>query len=166
MKSSNKIFKNVFILLISMVFMSGCALRENVKVNLDAFTQNPESYEGKRVIITATLDDVLERYYAYKGKEIELTAPVGAYGSRGYWTWYLFLEQDEDKLRCYTHHYRLRPDNLAVNMLKRLDHQKGLITVTGILRQDGLDLETLSADGSFVRTDYMPTYPGYYYGYY
>ena len=159
MRESNKLLKYFFIISLFQFFVTGCTLKEQVKVDLDGFLQDPVSYKDKHVIIIATVNDILERYDKYRDKAVEVTAPVSFYGTKGYWTWYLTLEQNGKKLRCFTSKYRLRPDRRAINLLMRLEKSKEELTVTGILLKSGLDLKTLYANGKFVRTDYQPAFP-------
>ena len=97
------------IFLCAVILFSGCTVKEQIRVDIDKFTKDQASYVDEDVIITATLEDVVSRYYLYRGKKIELTAPFSSYGTKGFWTWYVMLQKGENTLRCYTHYYRLRP---------------------------------------------------------
>ena len=134
-----------------------------MRVDIDKFIKDQASYIDKDVVIKTTLENVVSRYYLYRGKKIELSAPFSYYGTRGFWTWYVLLQKGENTLRCYTHYYRLRPDNSATNLLKRAESKKGSIKITGFLYQDGLDIKEIYHDGISVRPDVF-TRRGYYLG--
>ena len=141
------------IVLCAVILFSGCAVKEQLRVDIDKFTKDQASYIDKDVVITATLEDVVSRYDLYRGKKIELSAPFRYFGSDKFWTWYVMLRKGENTLRCYTNHYRLRTANEAVSLLKRAKRKKESITVLGVLNNDGIDIEMFSNDGIFVRPD-------------
>jgi hypothetical protein len=143
------------IFLIAFILISGCTVKEQVRVDIDKFIKDQASYIDEDVVITATLEDVVSRYDLYRGKKIELSAPFSYFGSNKFWTWYIMLQKGENTLRCYTNHYRLRTSNEAVNLLMRAEREKASITVLGVLNNDGLDIEIFSYDGIFVRADVL-----------
>ena len=141
--------------------LTGCMQKELVKVDLDAYLKNQAQYKNKHVVITATLQDVVEKYDRYQGREIELAAPVVYHGRRSFWTWYVLLEKDRRKLRCYAYQYRREPDIEAVNLALTAQSNGDDVTVRGTLRSDGLDLSWLfyrsyAVDASF---PLRPSYP-------
>ena len=137
-----------------------CCMRTTVRLDLDTYLQQQTQYGGQEVIITATLDDVASRYGLYEGNTIEVTAPVTYYGSAGFWTWHLMLDDNGTQLRCYTHHYRVEPGWDAVNLLIRARHRKEAITVLGTLTKEGIDIQRLTFDGTSAVPDYKPPRPG------
>ena len=139
------------IFLIAFILISGCTVKEQVRVDIDKFIKDQASYIDEDVVITATLEDVVSRYDLYRGKKIELSAPFSYFGSEKFWTWYIRLQKGENTLRCYTHHYRLRTANGAVSLLMRAERKKESITVLGVLNNDGIDIEMFSNDGISVR---------------
>jgi hypothetical protein len=141
------------IFLIAFILISGCTVKEQVRVDIDKFIKDQASYIDEDVVITATLEDVVSRYDLYRGKKIELSAPFSYFGSVKFGTWYIMLQKGENTLRCYTNHYRLRTANEAVNLLMRAERKKESITVLGILNNDGIDIEIFSYDGISVRPD-------------
>ena len=151
------------IFLCTAILFSGCTVKEQIRVDIDKFTKNQASYVDEDVIIIATLEDVVSRYYLYRGKKIELTAPFSSYGTKGFWTWYVMLQKGENTLRCYTHYYRLRPDSSAINLLKRAENKKESIKILGFLYQDGLDIKEIYYNGISVRPDVF-IQRGYYLG--
>jgi hypothetical protein len=148
-----KQFKCIF--LCAVLLLSGCTVKEQVRVDIDKFIKDQASYIDEDVVITATLEDVVSRYNLYRGNKIELSAPFSYYGSDKFWTWYVMLRKGENTLRCYTNHYRLRTANEAVNLLKRAERKKESITVLGVLNNDGIDIEIFSYDGISVRPNLL-----------
>jgi len=141
------------IFLIAFILISGCTVKEQVRVDIDKFIKDQASYIDEDVVITATLEDVVSRYDLYRGKKIELSAPFSYFGSEKFWTWYIMLQKGENTLRCYTNHYRLITAKEAINLLMRAERKKESITVLGVLRNDGIDIEMFSNDGISVRPD-------------
>jgi hypothetical protein len=139
----------------------GCMHKEIVKVDLDTYLKNQEQYKNKEVIITTTLKDVIEKYDLYKGKTIELSAPITYYGRSSFWTWYITLQKDGFKLRCYEDHYRLYPDTRAVDAALSARTRGDAVTVIGKLYKDGLEMDRLMYDGYDIDTNYpvRPIYP-------
>jgi hypothetical protein len=140
-----------YIFLCSVILFSGCTVREQVRVDIDKFIRNQASYIDEDVVITATLEDVVSRYDLYRGKKIELSAPFSYFGSKGFWTWYIMLQKEENTLRCYTHHYRVRIANEARNLLMRAQNKKEPIKILGVLYGEGLQIEVISYDDTIVR---------------
>jgi hypothetical protein len=142
-----------YIFLCAMILFSGCTVKEKVRVDIDKFIQDQASYINKEVTITATLEDIVSRYHLYLGKTIEVSAPFTYYGSEKFWTWYIRLQNGENTLRCYTHHYRIKPQNRATNLLLKAKNKKEPITVRGVLNRDGLDIKEFFYDGLRVRPE-------------
>jgi hypothetical protein len=139
------------IFLCAMILFSGCTFKKQVRVDIDKFIQDQASYINENVVITGTLEDIVSRYHLYLGKRIEVSAPFTYYGSKEFWTWDIRLQNGENKLRCYTHYYRIKPANEATNLLLRAKNKKEPITVLGVLYRDGLDIDEFSYDGFKVR---------------
>lgn len=152
-----------YILLSAVFLFLGCSFKEQIRVDIDKFIRDQMSYTDHDVIITATLEDIVLRYDLYKGKKIEVSAPFSFYGTRGFWTWYVMLQKGEKTLRCYTHYYRLRPANEAINLLKRAESKKEPVKIIGFLYQDGLDIKEIYYDGISVVPE-MFVRRGYYLG--
>ena len=51
------------IFLCAFIFFSGCTVKKTVRVDIAKFTKDQASYIDEDVIITATLEDVVSRYY-------------------------------------------------------------------------------------------------------
>lgn len=126
-------------------------------IPLSDLETHPVSSDNESVrIVVSSLDALFTHYEMLKGRSLEISAPATYYGRKGYWTWYLLLEDNRQSLRCYTHHYRLYADRFAVLLLKNAMRAQAPITVVGTLYDDGLDLEQIMYNGQLVRTDIMP----------
>jgi len=86
------------IFLITFILISGCTVKEQVRVDIDKFIKDQASYIDEDVVITANLEDVVSRYDLYRGKKIELSAPFSYFGSEKFWTWYIMLQKGENDL--------------------------------------------------------------------
>ena len=158
MEKKLRIRLSYYLMLCVLCLLAGC-IHTAVRLDLDTYLQNQGSYEGQDIVITASLDDVLARYSLYKGKTIEVTAPVAFYRSYGFWTWHLLLTENGKSLRGYTHHYRIEPGWDAVNLRDRAIYGKRPVTVLGILRKDGLDIQRLTCDNESATTNFKPPRP-------
>jgi len=145
--------RSILYLALLMFAVTGCMQKELVRVDLDTYLKNQQQYKDKHVVITATLKDIAEHYDRYKGREIELSAPLTYHGSSRFWTWYVLLEKDGKKLRCYEEHYRLWPDPSAVNLALTARAQGGNVTARGDLMKDGLELNRLKYNGYDIDTN-------------
>ena len=151
--------KRVMVVVVGLIFslgLFGCA--PLVKTDLKGFTENPEKYKGKFVIITADIKSVLEKPGAYVGKRIELKGYVSYKGFWGFSHWNFMLKDEEgNSIRCYENEYRvdvwLWPDMIV----KRADKNHEQLTVVGKLER-GLELELRSIEynGQTISTDYLP----------
>jgi hypothetical protein len=148
-----KYFKKYIFVITVILFVSGCTVKEQVRVDIDSFMKDQASYIDKDVVITAVLEDVISRYSLYRGKKIEITAPFNYFGSGKFWTWHIMLKKDENTLRCYARHYRIKASNDALRLLRRARSKKEPITVTGVLHNDGIDIEKIYYDGTSIRPD-------------
>jgi hypothetical protein len=138
------------------------------------YLQNKEAYKWKRVVFTTDLNDILERYETFQGKEVELTAPVGYFGTDDFPTFYFLLEEDGRQLRAYEENYHRYVNGDALQLLIRASSEGGKVTVRGKLKEDGIELHQLIYNESRVNTNkrpyrYRPTrrspyrgYSGYY----
>ena len=139
-----------YILLCVVILFSGCAIKKQVRIDIDTYIENQASYVNKDVMITASLEDIVSRYSLYLGKRIEISAPLNYFGSKKFWTWYILLQKGEHTLRCFTHYYRLKATNEAQNLLLRAKSKNEPIRVLGVLFKDGLEIEEFSYDGLYV----------------
>jgi hypothetical protein len=135
---------------------SGCAYKQRMLVGLDDYTKNPAAYTQYEVVISATIDDVLNRYDDYRNKRIQLTAPFEYFGDRQFWTWYVMLNENDKKLRCYTHHYRIHAEWDAENLLMWARAEKQPVTINGMLYRDGIDILEIIYRDQLVRPNVKP----------
>lgn len=151
--------KKVMVALVGLIFsfgLFGCA--PLVKTDLKGFTENPEKYKGKFVIITADIKSVLEKPEAYVGKRIELKGYVAYNGVRDFSYWNFMLKDEEGKsIRCFEYEYRvdvwLWPDMIV----KRADSNHEQLTVVGKLEKGPkLELRWIEYNGQTISTDYLP----------
>ena len=146
---------------IALVVMVGCT--PMVKIDIDTYLQNPGNYKNMDVVFTADLDDLLERYELYRGKEVEVTAPATSFGNWKFWTWYLILEKNGNKVRAYESEYRIYPDLYALDLMKVARSEKGEVTVRGTLCRDGIELDRLAYKDFSINTN-LKTYRPYFFG--
>jgi hypothetical protein len=141
--------------------MIGCAPKPLIRVDIDTYMKNQAQYKDKNVVIETTLKDVVKNYDLYKGKDIELSAPITYHGKSLFRTWYLMLEKDGMKLRCYEDKYQHYPDPLAVDVGLKARRHKDAVTVRGKLYSDGLSLDRIIYDGYDINTNnpVRPTTP-------
>ena len=127
-----------------------------IKTDLDSYLQDQAYYKGKQVVITADLENILERYELYQGKEVEFSAPVTYFGKWQFRTWYLMLEKDGKKIRCYENEYRIYPGRDALSLLRIVKSEGGEITVRGKVKPDGIELNRLIYKEYAVNTNSKP----------
>ena len=145
-------------ILIFLLSLSGCA-GPFVKTDLQTFQQYPEQFKGKRVILTASLEQVMAHPDAYVGKKVELTGPVI---SKGFWgppDWDFLLTDGKDRtIRCYEHTYRVDAWILPVMAIKRAARQNEMVTVVGKLQRNlEVELDWIEYEGQHFDTDYLPS---------
>jgi hypothetical protein len=143
----------ILIIIVTLLSLAGCSPKPIIKVDLDTYLRNPDQYKDQQVVIATTLKDVTERFDLYRGKVVELSAPVTYYGFGGFWTWHIILEKDGEKLRCYEYKYRLYPDPTAVNLALSAKTQEGEVTVQGELLRDGIELNRLKYKSFNINTN-------------
>jgi hypothetical protein len=148
--------KYAILFFLAFLFAAGCAPKKRIVMDLDQYLQNPEAYAGDRVVLSATLDDIDNRYDLYRGKEVTVSAPVTYYGRKRFWTWYLTLQKDKKALRCYTRHYRISAGWDAIVMMKKAMNSNKPLTATGTLRRDGLEVRMLRYENQIVLPSEKP----------
>jgi len=144
---------------------AACAALEPRRVPLATCLDNASACrEG--VLVTATVPELRTHWEALRGRLVEVSGPLGYFGQRGYWTWYLMLG-GSTPIRCYTHHYRIEPGWDAQNLLYRVRAAGGQVTVVGVVRRDGIDIELLESGTEIVQPSYVPPrgwWPGHGWG--
>lgn len=142
------------IVFVSLVSLLGCT--KMISVDGDTYMQNQAFYDGKHVLIKTDLEDVLDQYKLYEGKNVELTAPVTYYGDRGFSRWYLTLEKDGKGLRCYEERYRYYLPWKALYLVRWAKSEGGEVTARGKLKKDGIELYQLAYKDLTINTSTVP----------
>jgi len=139
----------------SIATLFGCT--HMIRVDADTYIQNQASYEGKHTIIKSELEDVLENYELFQGKDIEITAPVTHFEERDSPAWFLTLEKNGKKIRGYEDDYigYVPPDTLYLARWAR--REGGEVTARGKLKKGGIELDQLSYKNFIVNTNDMPS---------
>ena len=149
----NKYLKTL-IFLIGVFILSSCI--HTVKTNMNNYLQNRGAYKWKRVVFTTDLNDILERYDTFTGKEVELTAPVGYFGKDDFPTFYLLLEEEGRQLRAYEENYHRYVNGDALQLLLLANREGGKVSVRGTLKEDGIELQQLVYNEYLVNTNKPP----------
>lgn len=146
---------------IALVVILGCT--PMIKIDIDTYLRNPDYYRKMDVVFTTDLEDLLERYELYQGKEIEVTASVISFGHWNFWTWHLILEKNGKKVRAYESEYRIYPDRYTLNLMKVVRSEGGEVTVRGELHRDGIELDRLAYKDFSINTNIKSYRPYYFY---
>lgn len=136
--------------------LSSCA-GPLVRTDLQTLQEKPEQFEGKQVIVTAGIDDVVAHPEAYKGKKVELTGPVE---QKGFWRtpyWSFTIQGEKGSLKCYERIYRVDAWILPVMAIKRAARENSPVTVVGKVEQDlEIELDWIEYQGQHYDTDRPP----------
>ena len=108
------------------------------------------------MIFTTTLEDLLVRYELYRGKEVELSAPVSYFGKEDFHTWYLTLEREGKQLQAYEDSYRDYVDIYTLNLMIWVKSEGGDVTVRGKVKEKGIELNRLAYKEYYLDTDALP----------
>lgn len=136
-----------------------------VKTDMDTYLQNTDDYEGKRVMFAAKLEDLLQRYERYRGKKVEVTAPVLSYRPRNFWTWNFILGENGNELRAYETEYRIHPDRFAAYLVKFAMREGGEVTIQGRVENSGIELDQIIYKDISINTNYE-IHRNHFFGYY
>jgi hypothetical protein len=152
--------------------VTGCT--HMIKTDMDTYLKNQEEYKRKKIVFTTDLEDLVERYALYQGREVELTAPITYLGKEDFSTWYIILERDEKQIRAYEDNYRNYINRDALQLLTWAKSEGGEVTVRGKLKEMGIELTKLTYNEYVVHTNNRPyryrsccrpyyrSYDGYY----
>lgn len=129
----------------------GCT--ELIRVDSETYKLNPGMYEGKYILISADLEEVVENYQLYQGQDIEIAAPITHFEERNAPSWFLVLEKDGKILRAYERNYlRFVPPD--ADYLARWAKREGdPVTVQGKLMSWGMELDQLIYRDLIVNTN-------------
>ena len=147
--------KYYVVALFSIVTLLGCT--QMIRVDADTYIQNQASYEVKHTIITAELEDVLENYELFQGKDVEVTAPVTHFEKKDSPAWFLTLEKDGKKIRCYEDDYLRYVPPDALYLARWAKQEGGEVTARGKLKEGGIELDQLTYNTLIVNTNAMPS---------
>ena len=162
-------------LLIIIVFISACS--HLIKTDMESYMQNREAFKWKKVVFTTDLEDLLERYEIFQGREVELSAPVAYFGKENFPTFYITLEQDGKQIRAYEENYHRYIHGDTLQLLIWAKSEGGTVTVRGKVKEDGIELNQRVYNEQLINTNRRPysyrphnrpfqrDYSGYYQGF-
>lgn len=162
-------------LMIILVLISACS--HLIKTDMDSYMQNREAFKWKKVVFTTDLEDLLERYEIFQGREVELSAPVAYFGKENFPTFYITLEQDGKQIRAYEENYHRYIHGDTLQLLIWAKSEGGKVTVRGKVKDDGIELNQLVYNEYLINTNKRPytyrprhrpfqrDYSGYYQGF-
>ena len=169
-----KLLRNVPLLII-IIFIGSCS--HLIKTDMDSYLQNRQAFKWKKVVFTTDLDDLLERYDIFQGREVELSAPVAYFGKEDFPTFYLILEQEGNQIRAYEENYHRYVNGDALQLLIWAKSEEGKVTIRGKVKEDGIELNQLVYNELLINTNRRPysyrpqyrpfqrDYSGYYQGF-
>jgi len=143
-------------LALSINFLS-CAPLPVVKTDLKSLSEDPEKYQGKKVIITTDLKNLVENPTPYLGRKIELLGYV-EYGFKRIGDWTFVLKDEEGRaIACYEREYRRGAWIIPTMAIRQADRNDEQITVVGILQRDQrIELDWIEYHGKIIDTDHKP----------
>ena len=145
-----------FLYLVVSIMLSGCAPKPLMRMDLDTYLKNQNQHNASDVLLTASIEDIAKRRDLYRGKEVEVSGLITYYGTNSFWTWYVMLEKGGQKIRCYAHQYRVEPGRDALQLVRWAKTEKGEITVSGRLKDDGIEIRYMMYKGDTVTPYYKP----------
>jgi len=154
MPRKNFIVLRVLLFILVLSSLPGCI--QVIKTDMDTYLQDQKAFRRKHVVFTTTLEDLLQRYELYQGKDVELSAPVSYFGKEDFQTWYLTLERDGKQLRAYEDSYRDYVDIYTLNLMIWVKSDGGEVTVRGKLKDKGIELNQLAYKEYYIDTDALP----------
>ena len=133
------------------VVLWGCT--KQIRVDADDYKKNPSLYEGKAAIISVDLKDILENYELFLGKKVEIMAPITHFEKRDSPGWYLTLEKDGKKIRCYEDDYQRFVPRDALYLARWAKKEGGTVTAKGKVMKWGIELDNLAYKSLTVNTN-------------
>ena len=153
--SMKRYFNPLYLMLL--FILSGCAPKPLVRIDLDTYLKNQNRPTASDVLITADIGGLAKQSELLKGKEVEVSGLITYYGTNSFWTWYVMLEKGGQKIRCYAHQYRVEPGRDALQLVRWANAEKGEITVSGRLKDDGIEIRYMMYKGDTVTPYYKPS---------
>jgi len=142
--------------LVLILLLADCA--PLIKIDSQSFIDHPQEYEGKQVIITAELRQIIEAPLLFKGKKVELKGYVEYKGFWGHQRWHFILKDGEGRtLLCYEKGYRTTAWIVPAAVVEKAARTHQQITVVGKLEEDlEIELDWIEYKGLQIDTDYLP----------
>jgi hypothetical protein len=153
--SMKRCFNPLYLMLL--FILSGCTPKPLVRIDLDTYLKNQNRPTASDVLLTASIEDIAKRRDLYRGKEVEVSGLITYYGTNSFWTWYILLEKGGQNIRCYAHQYRVEPGRDALELVRWAKAEKGEITVSGRLKDDGIEIRYMMYKGDTVTPYYKPS---------
>ena len=151
----NKIIYNLtYVFAVLFLLITGCTLM--IKTDMDTYLLNREAYKRKKVVFTTDVNDLVDRYELYQGKEVELTAPISYFGKDDFYTWYIILARGEKQVLAYEDNYKNYINSEAFQLLTWAKSEGGAVTVRGKLKEKGIELDQLTYNSYVVHTNSRP----------
>jgi len=145
-----------FLYLILLTMLSGCSPKPLVRMDLDMYLKNQNQHTASDVLITADIGDLAKQSELLKGIEVEVSGFITYYGTYNFLTWYIMLENGGQNIRCYAHQYRVEPGRDALQLVRWAKAEKGEITISGMLKDDGIAIRYMMYKGDKVTPYYKP----------
>jgi hypothetical protein len=145
--------KHPFILLALTVGL-GCS--QMVRIDSDSNELSLAPKEEKSTVIKAEFEDLLERQEFFLGKYIEVSAPITHFEKIDSSVWYLTLEKNGKKIRCYEDDFLgyVPPDILY--LARKAKREGDEVTVRGTLKEQRIELDHLAYKTMTVKTSIPP----------
>ena len=135
----------------SLTALLGCT--ELIRVDAETYMLNPGIYEGKYILISASLEEVSEHYQLLQGLDIETAALLTHFEERDAPSWFVTLEKDGNTIRAYEDNYlRFVPAD-ADYLARWAKREKGTVTAQGKLMEWGMELDQLTYRDLIVNTN-------------
>jgi hypothetical protein len=140
-------------MLFGLLLLASCST-PLIKIDSADYVQNPGSYKEPNTLIVAHIADIVGNYDLYKGKKVEVTAPVVYVAENDPPRRYMVLKENGKELRCYEEDYQHIVRSEVVHQAKKAKQEGGEITVRGSLRDEGIELKQIAYRDFVFNTDY------------
>ena len=144
-------------LLLLLVFSVGLGCSQIARVNSDQNTLSLRPEDEKSIVIKADFEDVVARQEFFLGKDIEISAPITHFEQIDSAVWYLTLEKNGKKIRCYEDDFLgyVPPDILY--LARKAKREGDEVTVRGRLKERRIELDHLAYKSLTVKTSVPPS---------
>lgn len=154
--------KMIISLITTILFLIVAGCGPVVRTHLKQFTDNPEEFQGKQVIVSANLNDILDNPEIFMDDRIRVEVPgyIKYNGFMGFSHWNLILRDNEgSSIRCYEREYRVDSWNVPRALLLAAERKNERIIVVGRLQKTTellIETDWIEYDGQIIDTDYLP----------